>query len=402
MKVDLLKGTRILLVGYYIPCPFAAYLLRGCGAEVVKIEPPFGDLLRGFPPFLKGKSGEKMSAFFRSFNGGFKSIGVNFKDPDGIEVLRELIKKAHVVLDGNRPGFLEEVLGSKLEQLFPEVVHIPVTAFGSKGPLKDMAGHDNNILAMIGALSFNSPHGAFFGAQVADILAGTMAAFMAVAGLLGRKNPECSNPVSRIDVSMLHAATALTQMYVTAMNCSGKSPESETELLNGGLPNYRSFKTRDGKSIFFGPIENKLFQNFCEKVDRPDLPELLRAFQKKEEKGNRLVGELEGVFRSRSQDEWGALLEKTDCCFTSIRDLREAVLEPQLRELGLVQEVQDETFGKLLMPGFPAGFSSQSNQPEGLNEKAPGLGEHTREILKGLVNLGDEKIQSLYNKKAVC
>ncbi len=80
IKIEWLKGVKVLLIAHYIPGPTAAFLLNGLGAEIIKVEPPFGDLMRQLPPFIKSKDGKKMSAYFRALNGGFKSIALNFKN----------------------------------------------------------------------------------------------------------------------------------------------------------------------------------------------------------------------------------------------------------------------------------------------------------------------------------
>jgi crotonobetainyl-CoA:carnitine CoA-transferase CaiB-like acyl-CoA transferase len=112
IKVDWLKGVKVLLIAHYIPGPLAAYLLKCLGAEVIKCEPPFYDYMRQLPPFIKGKKG-KMGAYFRALNVGFKSIAVDFKKEDGVEVLKDLIKASDVLIDGNRANYLDKVVGGR-------------------------------------------------------------------------------------------------------------------------------------------------------------------------------------------------------------------------------------------------------------------------------------------------
>ena len=391
------------MIAHYIPGPVAGYLLKWLGAEVIKVEPPFGDLMRQLPPFIEhAAGGEKEAAYFRAINGGMKSISVNFKTGQGLEVLEKLIKRSDVVIDGNRAGYLESILKKSVPSINKEVVYIPITAYGLKGPMRDVAGHDNNILGLAGSLSYGGGLDSeglpvVFGSQLADITAGYLAALMAVAGLYSRGNAACSGAkINTIDVSMLHAAFFLNQIYVAAMSAGQKEqaagPRPGKELLNGGLANYRMYRTKNGKAVFFGPIEPNLFKNFLDKIGRADLLEL------REESGDKLARELEAVFLTKTREEWVELLKGVDCCLTPVNSLEEALREPQIRALGLVCDTGDEG---LRIAGFPAGFTEQGLQPEGLSQKAPLIGEHTREILSGLLGYSDNDMDALFRTGSV-
>jgi alpha-methylacyl-CoA racemase len=229
IKVDWLKGVKILLIAHYIPGPMAAYLLKCLGAEVIKCEPPFYD----------------------------HSIVVDFKKEGGVEVLKDLIKASDALIDGNRANYLNEVLGEAVSDINPDIIHIPITAYGLKGPMKDIAGHDNNVLSLAGTLSYSSVSvqgtPSIFSAQLADITSGYIAALIAVSSILGKRNSKSNVKIGTVDASMMHAAFFLNQIYVAGMNATGKPPAHSKEFLNGGLPNYAMYLTKDEKSIFFGP-----------------------------------------------------------------------------------------------------------------------------------------------------
>ncbi len=401
IDVTFLRGIRVLLVGYYVPCPFAAWLLRGLGAEIVKVEPPFGDLMRQLPPFLKGRSGPTMSAFFRALNGGFGSIAIDFKKAAGVEVLRDLVKNCDIVLDGNRHGYLEKLLGGPLAAIRPDIIHVPVTGYGLRGPMADLACHDNNALALNGTLSFANPGAAVFGVQVADILAGTTAATMALAALCGRLRGTTRPELNVIDASMLHAANALTLMHMPTLAALGRPPAPGQELLNGGLPNYRIYRTADGRALCFGPIEPKLFANFCEKVARPDLLDLFNRLGNDDAATAALHAALEKTFANSNLATWKVMLRDCDCCTTPVNDLREAVADEHLRALGLAFEIDDAEFGRLCLGGFPAGFTSASRQPTGLDAPAPGIGQHTTAILHDVIRYDESRIATLLADGAV-
>lgn len=396
INVDWLKGTKILLIAHYVPGPMAAYLLRCMGARIIKVEPPFYDHMRQLPPFLKSSDG-KMSAYFRALNAGFESIAIDFKSEKGVKILKDLIKDCDVLIDGNRAGYLQKILNSEISDINSEIIHIPITAYGLTGPRKDIAGHDNNVLALAGNLSFTqyTQRGtpSIFSAQLADISSGYIAALMAVTSLFGKKNKNSLVDVKTIDVSMFHSAFFLNQIYFAAMNVSKEPPQSEKELLNGGLANYTTYLTMDEKSIFFGPIETNLFKNFLVKIDRLDLLDLLNKDNQE------LYYELVAIFRSKRIKDWEQILEGVDCCYTKINDLKEAALEPQAKALNLLKTVKDEKYGDLKLTGFPAGFTNESLPPK-FDSKAPEPGEHTKEILSGL-GYKQEIIEELYLEKII-
>lgn len=375
--IDWLKGQRILLIAHYVPGPTAAYLLRVLGAEVIKVEPPFHDMLRMFPPFIEGPN-SRMAAMFRTLNAGFRSIVIDFKTVEGQQILKGLLQKCDVLIDGNRPGYLESVLGKPISEAAPEIIHIPISAHGLKGPMRDVAGHDNNVFAMSGNLSYTSPGEAgmpsVFSAPLADINSGYMAAFLAVSALLGRENTQAQAKVRTVDASMLHAAFFLNQMQVSSMNVVPEAPEAGKAWMNGGMANYTSYNTGTGEAIFFGPVEPGLFQNFCRATGREELNKLLYADNEK------LKNELTQLFAGKSLAEWEELLKDVDCCFSPVKDLKQALENEQIRALGLVQELDDDDLGPIRLVGFPAGFGPDSRPPE-LPNKAPKPDEDREYIL---------------------
>lgn len=384
---------NVLLVANYIPGPVAAYLLKMLGAKIIKVESPNGgDLFRSMKV---GPRDNRKDAYFQAINGGFKSIAIDLKSNEGINIFKKLIKKCDLLIDGNRAGKLAHLLREEIHDINQNIIHIPITAYGLKGPMKDVAGHDNNILGLAGVLSYTSSakNGlpSIYGTQIADITSGYLAALTGMAAYFGKRVGNTDNQaLNTIDVSMLHAAFFLNQIYVPAMDVTKKSPIPDKELLNGGLPNYRSYMAKD-KAIFFGPIEPALFGNFCKKIEREDLL--------KSKDSNFLHQELESIFKSKTVNEWRNFLDGVDCCFTPINSLEEATHEKQIRELGLVNK--SEGAENILKVGFPAGFSKESLRPYGEMDNSPQLGEHTREIMNKHLGYTKEQIDELYNSETV-
>ncbi|MBF0297798.1 MAG: CoA transferase [Oligoflexia bacterium] len=417
VRVDFLKGVRVIVVAHYIPGPLAAYLLKGMGAEIIKVEPPFGDLMRQLPPFFNNGMGtdttETESAYFKALNGGFKSMVINFKTLEGIEIFKKLIKKSDVIIDGNRANYLEKILSQKLEEINSEIIHLPITAYGLKGPLRDIAGHDNNILAIAGNLSYcnRDEEGlpAVFGSQLADITAGYLAAFTAVSALFAKKNNNSHLKINTFDNSMLHAAFFLNQIYLPQLSINNRNPLPAKELLNGGIANYKAYKTKDNKAIFFGPIEPALFKNFLQKIEREDLIKMVFQGQDKNnssgvnqnEINSLLLKELKSIFIQKTRDEWMNFLKGVDCCVTPVNTLSEAVQEEQICELSLVNKDAVNNEQNIMLTGFPVGFTKESLQPVNINANAPLLGEHTKEILEDILLYDKQSIANLYNSGTI-
>ncbi|MEM6271148.1 MAG: CoA transferase [Bacteroidota bacterium] len=361
MKIDLLKGVRVLLVAHYVPGATAAYLLRCLGAEVVKVEPPFHDRLRTFPPHFSGVEGQ-MGAWFRTLNAGFRSIVCDFKSESDRRLFGKLARKCDLLIDGNRPGYLESVLGQHPEKVHDRLIYLPISAHGQVGPLRDVAGHDNNVMALAGNLSYTTPTAeglpGTFSAPIADINSGYLAAFLGVTALFARQSGQSDCGVRTFDPSMLHAAFFLNQMQVATLNLVPEPPQASRAWMNGGLANYTSYRTADDQAVFLGPIEPKLFANFAAAIDRPDLNDLLYA------QNEALRTELQAIFAGRTAAEWEAQLAGIDACFTVVRDLQAALVHPQIQALGLVREIDDPHYGKMKLSGFPAGFGPESQPPD--------------------------------------
>ncbi len=392
VKVDWLKGIRVVLIGHYVPGPIAAYLLGMLGAEVIKVEQDKGDYLRQVGA-TDMTDNQPISPMFRMINGGFKSVAVQWRQAEGAKILKDLLLHADVVIDGGRLGALEKALGMRPEQVSEKLIYIPITAYGQVGPMANLAGHDNNILALAGNLSYTQTDSeglpTVFSAPVADLFAGQMAAFGALAALIGRGRG--LGDIRKMDASMLHSGFFLNLLELASKNANGFSaPQPGKAWMNGGRPDYRSYRCKDGKVIFFGLLEAWLLKRFLTALGREDLLTIqsdVTAF------GNGL----KAMFLEKDRSEWLELGVKHDACITSVNDLEDAIAEPQVKALGLMQTVEDPELGQLEIPSFPMGFG-EGSLPLQLPEAAPRLGEHTREVLASVLGYQADRILELAQK----
>jgi crotonobetainyl-CoA:carnitine CoA-transferase CaiB-like acyl-CoA transferase len=395
VEIDWLKGVRVVLIGHYVPAPMAAYFLRMLGAEVIKVEQDQGDYLRQVG-LAENADRQSFSPMFRMLNAGFKSVGLQWKTPQGAEILKNILANTDILLDGGRMKSLEKALGMPPEQVSDRLIYIPITAYGQKGPMANLAGHDNNILALAGNLSYTQKNAdglpTVFSAPVADLFAGQMAAFGALAALIGQDRG--NKGIRKIDASMLHAGFFLNLLELAARNDQGAEiPKPETAWMNGGRADYQSYRCKDGKVIFFGLLEAWALKRFLDAIERAEI--LIQTNDQQAFKES-----LRMLFLERNQAEWVELGRIHDACITPVNDLEAALEDPQIQALGLMQTVEDPDLGQLELPGFPLGFGESSLPPQ-LPNSAPRLGEHTREVLADLLGYKEEQIAGLQRKGIV-
>lgn len=361
MLQDCLAGLRVLDLSQYIPGPYATLLMADLGAEVVKVEPPAGDPMRGLPPL--GPDG--LSRLYDAVNRGKTVVRLDLKaDPDRA-ALAELVAGADVLLESYRPGVLERLgFGREtLERLNPRLVHCALSGFGQTGPLRLRAGHDNTYLALAGGL-----HAVGTGEEAAPVMpyppladhAGAMQAVIATLGALVRR--QRTGRGARLDVSLYESALAL--QYLNTVTASSAPPERGRELLNGGAAYYRIYPCADGLPVALGAIEGKFWRTFCETVARPEwIDRQHEPFPQ-----TALIAEVRAVLASRPRAAWLEAFADADCCFEPVLTPAEALAHPHAQARGMVALFDDGSGGE---PLFPAHMNDRPPPPRQPFREAP-------------------------------
>ncbi len=356
----MLSGIRVLDLTRLLPGPFATQWLAAMGAEVIRVEPPRGgDWLRELPPFVEG-----VGAWFAAVNRGKRSAAIDLKHPQGREIFLRLVRSADVLVEGFRPGVMAR-LGLGPETLLrhhPRLIYAALTGYGVGSRWRERAGHDLNYLALAGFLGLNGPSAGPPvppAVPVADF-GGAMALVIAVlAGLFHR---ERTGRGLALEASIFEVAVSWMQPF-WQVHQAGLPAAREGLPLNGALPCYRVYPTKDGGAMALAALEPAFWRAFCEAVGRPEW--IPRAFDPA------LIPEVAELFRSRTRREWEELREGLDACL-------EPVLEP------------DEAIQSLahLAPAFQGGIPALPWTVDGERLAAlgppPRLGEHTVEILTAL------------------
>lgn len=363
-----LEGVRILDLTRLLPGNYCTLLLADLGADVVKIEEPErGDYIRWTPPMVDGEG-----AIHRALNRGKRSVTIDMKTPEGADLLRRLAGGADALIESFRPGVMDR-LGVGWEALSaesPRLVYCALTGYGQDGPYRDRVGHDINYTGYAGILDATGvPDGppVLSSVQVGDF-GGGMAAALGVVACLGEAARAGRGRF--VDVAMLDVAVSWTGVLMSWYLATGAAPPRGAMPLGGGLACYRVYRCGDGKHLAIGALEPPFWRTLCEALDVPDLVDAHLDPSRQEETAALLQTVLEG----RTRDEWVDRLGGLEACVGPVNDAGEALQDSQVRHRGAVAEVEGRPVG----PGPPIRVAGGG---EGAFGPAPGLGQHTEEVL---------------------
>ncbi|MFQ5895413.1 MAG: CaiB/BaiF CoA transferase family protein [Nitrospinota bacterium] len=392
----MLEGFRILELGQVIAGTISGLILADLGAEVIKVESPQGDLGRN--PTIADVGG--MSAIFLSFNRNKKSVVINLKTEEGLQVFYDLVRRSDAVLDNFRPGVLErlKVDYAHLREVNPQIISLSVSGFGSWGPLKDLPSFDLVHQAISGHMSITGEPGrppSRAGVPLADITTAMYAAHAALAALLSR---ERTGQGRRLEVAMFDAQLAVLG-YIAAMFlvCGhiAEPPGSAHEYM---VP-YQAFPARDGYLVV-SPREDRFWVRMCEVMGCEELAHDARFATNDRRLQNRaeLIPLLEARFREKTVGEWLDLLVPAGVPAAPVNRLDAALTHPQVEARELIAEFDYPGYGRVRTVGNPI---KEPETPPSPPEPPPTPGQHTEEILRKMLGYGDEKVGELREKGAV-
>jgi crotonobetainyl-CoA:carnitine CoA-transferase CaiB-like acyl-CoA transferase len=387
-----LAGIKVLDLTKLAPGPFCTMILGDLGADVIKIEepgPPTGRRAEQAGKAGTGGPGAALSGSpFNALNRNKKSIGLNLKSGPGKEVFRRLVQRADVLVQEYRPGVAER-LGIGYEQLSfrnGRLIYCAITGYGQDGPYRNLVGHDLNYIATAGVLSIlgragqlpTIPHN-----LIADYAGGGMhAAIGILAALVARAQ---SGRGQYVDISMMDGSMALMAQSFANFFANGRLPARGETPLDGAIPNYNLYETKDGKIITIGAIEPWFFANLCRALGREDLVEHEYNSARRAE----ILESFRTIFRTKSRDEWFEILSRTDVCVGKMNTLEEVEADPQVQARKMIVELDAPEGRKVKQVGISVKLSET---PGSIRSLAPTLGQHTEEIMHGL-GYSDEQIE---------
>ena len=361
--------------------PFCTLMLGDYGADVIKIEiPGSGDDTRHWgPPFI----GEE-SAYFLSINRNKRSLTLNFKEPQAREIFLKLAKDSDVVVENFTPGVMAR-FGLDYETvkgINPGIVYCSISGFGQDGPYRSRPAYDQIMQGIGGIMSLTGePEGEpqKIGVALTDIGAGMWAAFAIMASLFQRQH---GGTGQYIDISMLDTQVAWLTYQAASYFVTGQPPKR----LGAAHPNlvpYQAFKCRDGKHINVAVGSERIWERFCQGIQREDLRDRPEFASNGDRVQNRaiLAPLLQEYFLTRPANEWVEVLQAVNVPCGPINDLAEVFSDPQVLFRQMLLETPHPTLGPIKQTGLPIKFSLT---PGSLDRHPPLLGEHNREILEEL------------------
>lgn len=388
-----LASLKVLDFSTLLPGPFASLMLADMGAEVLRIESPTRmDLLRVLPPHDQGTS-----ASHAYLNRNKRSLALDLKQAEALEIVRELVKDYDIVLEQFRPGVMDRLgLGYEaLKAINPKLIYVSITGYGQTGPYKDRAGHDINYLALAGVASYTGRQDSGplpLGVQLADVGGGSL---HAVVGLLAAVIARQQTGVGQyLDVSMTDCSFSLNAMAGAGYLACGVEPGWETHVLNGGSF-YDYYRSRDGRWMSVGSLEPAFMQALCAGLGRPELA--AHGLSPKPEQQKALKLGLQVEFEKRSFDELCELFAGLDACVEPVLSLSESVEHPQLKARQLVSQVPRGDGSTQAQIACPLKFSDGLPQPRHIGAA---VGAHSDEVLAEL-GFSAQRIDALRRAKVV-
>ena len=380
-----LEGIRVLDLSRLTPGPYGSMLLGDMGADVIMVEEagtPGGRRAgQQMKATVRGDDysdeGRRQAAYY-ALGRNKRSIRINLKTDEGREVFYRLAEGADVVLEGFRPGVTQR-LGvdyATLSARNGRLVYCSLSGYGQTGPYAQLVGHDINYVSIGGALGMIGREGtppAIPMNTIADYAGGgLMSAFAICVALLGRKR---TGRGQYIDMAMSDGVLSLLTGIGAVHFSEGLELEPESHRMNGGEAYYNTYETADGKWLSIGSVEPWFFARLCEILGRPELA----AAQYEESKREEMRASLGERFKTKTRDEWFALLKDEDICVAPVYSLEEAFADPHARARGMVAELEAEGIGTVRQVGVGPKLSET---PGSVRTPAPLPGQHTDELLR--------------------
>jgi alpha-methylacyl-CoA racemase len=375
-----LSGTKIIEIAGIGPGPFCGMMLSDMGAEVLRVNRVTAKPSRILPP--------EKDILAR----GRRVITVDLRRPEGVDLVLRLCQKADAIFEGFRPGVAEKI-GIGPEACLarnPKIVYGRMTGWGQDGPLSKAAGHDINYISLSGALHAIGRKGERPVPPlnlIGDFGGGGM--FLAFGIVCGLLEAQKSKQGQVVDAAMIDGSAALMAMFFSMMHVGLFKTERGTNLLDTGAHFYDVYETKDGKYVSIGSIEP---QFYAELIQKAELDPQIFAEQLNISKWPDYKEKLIEIFKTKTRDEWCAVMEGSDVCFAPVLSIAEAPNHPHNQSRGTFVTVND-----VLQPAPAPRFS---RTPTGLRARAEKEGQDPSTILADY-GFNDGEIRKLLDQGVV-
>ncbi len=373
---------RVLELSTVLAGPYCSMVLADLGADVIKVEPPEGDATRGYgPPWVTANdgSGDRVAAYFLAVNRNKRSIRIDLRQEEGVEIARRLVARSDVLIENFRPGRMSK-LGlddSHLAALNPKLVHLAITGYGPDGPDAAKPGYDFIAQAVGGLMSVTgySPEDGGsptkVGVAISDIVTGLL-------GAIGVLAAQRSGEGQRIDISLLEATLATLINQAQNAFVTGEQPGRRGNAHPNIVP-YETFETADGE-IAVAVGSERQWPRLCHALGLDHLVADARFSDNDLRVQNRaqLRPLIANRFVTEQSAHWLAALDAAEVPSGPVNDVLEAFAQAQARHRGMDQTVDHPRLGPIRQIGLPYKLSAT---PASIRSAPPLLGEQTEEIL---------------------
>ncbi len=390
-----LAGIRVLDIASMLAGPYGATMLGDMGADVIKIEPPYGDESRAIGPKVENDSG-----FFVGINRNKRGIVLDLTKPEGKELYFRLVRTADIIVDNLRPQ-AKAKLGISYEETCKynaKIVCISVSAFGQDGPYGGRPGIDPLAQALSGFMSVTGdkdqkPLKA--GPAIADA---TCANLVAYAAMLGMWTREQQGIGQQIEVCLVDGLIHVQPSQVGQFFLKNYIQPRVGNASPFYAP-YGTFTCRDGRDIQIASFNNKFFHNICRAIEREDLttdPRFTTAEDRLAREAE-LNAEIQAAFAKKDSDELMRRLIAEDVMAAPVNSYEQTFADPQVQHNQMAVEVTHARVGKVKVGGIPIKLKKT---PGAVRLAPPVLGQHTREVLQEL-GISDAEMEKLRQQEVV-
>ncbi|KAK9458148.1 caib/baif family protein-like protein [Dipodascopsis uninucleata] len=383
-----LTGVKIVDLTRVLAGPYATQILADLGAEVVKIEHPIrGDDTRSWgPPFAKaesrpdhpGESAYYLSVIYRNK----KSIGLNFKEEKGREILKKLIAGSDVVIENYLPGALAKY-GLSYEQIGDDrIIYASITGYGQTGPYRNRAGYDVMVEAEMGLMHITGEPDrppVKVGVAVTDLTTGLYAASSILAALYAREQTGLGQ---YIDIALSDCQVATLSNIASSCLISGEPDAGRQGTSHPSICPYQAFPTKDG-SVMIGGANDRLFGVLCSLIKKEELAtdERFKTNALRVKHRSILVPMIIEETQKRTTQDWLDIFDGSGLAYAAVNDVQTTLNHPQIKARDMITTFEHPTCGSMKFVSPPVKYSKAKPS---VRSAPPALGEHTDSILHDL------------------
>ena len=389
-----LSGLKVLELTSVVLGPWAAQTMADMGANVIKIEAPFGDSNRQ----LGASRNPGMAALYLSNNRNKRSLVLDLKQESARDALLTIVKDCDVFLHNNRPQVMTKLRleYEDIKSVNENIIYCGTYGYSKDGPYGEKGALDDSIQAVSGVAALNElvlGEPRYLPTVVADKTTAITVVYSILAALFHR---ERSGVGQEIEVPMFETMVS----FVMAEHIWGEV--FEPKLGEAGYTRLMShhrkpYKTKDGY-IAVLPYMNNHWKTFCEKAEREDLieDERFKDLSSRVKNIDDTYSETGKILATKTTQEWLDIFAGTKVPVIVVNSLEDLFHDPHLEAVDFWQSYEHPTEGQLKMPGFPSKFSKT---PASIRKHAPKLGEHSKEILAE-AGIDEETINKMVDSKA--